>query len=102
MRSYYLMPHAHWLLHNYMMLVITSFFPLVRSQTLLTQTWYPTTVATNSWHYKELLARYLSDTSDTTASLSYQLHDFGYQGATSVEVTLHPLGTSVFLCAYVS
>lgn len=44
-------------------------------------------VATNAWHYKELLARYLFDTCASTASLPYQLHDFGFPGAPSVEVT---------------
>ncbi|KAH6927551.1 hypothetical protein HPB50_005668 [Hyalomma asiaticum] len=54
-------------------------------QTLLMQTWYPTTVATNAWHYKELLARYLVETCGSTASIPYQLHDFGFSGASSAE-----------------
>ncbi|XP_049528288.1 nicotinamide phosphoribosyltransferase [Dermacentor silvarum] len=54
-------------------------------QTLFMQTWYPTTVATNAWHYKEIMARYLLDTCGSTASIPYQLHDFGSGGASSVE-----------------
>lgn len=49
------------------------------------QTWYPTTVATNTWYHKELIARYLLDTCGSTACIPYQLHDFGYSGASSVE-----------------
>ncbi|KAL1419269.1 hypothetical protein MTO96_005361 [Rhipicephalus appendiculatus] len=55
-------------------------------QTLLMQTWYPTMVATNAWHYKELLAQYLQETCGSTASIPYQLHDFGCGGASSAEV----------------
>ncbi|XP_077485870.1 nicotinamide phosphoribosyltransferase-like [Amblyomma americanum] len=54
-------------------------------QALLTQTWYPTAVATNAWHHKELMAKYLVDTCGSAASIPYQLHDFGFGGASSVE-----------------
>lgn len=54
-------------------------------ETLLVQTWYPMTVATNSFYQKKLLAEYLSETADNSDCLMYQLHDFGYRGVSSVE-----------------
>ncbi|XP_076338818.1 nicotinamide phosphoribosyltransferase-like isoform X1 [Tachypleus tridentatus] len=54
-------------------------------ETLLVQTWYPTTVATNSRCQKELLAKYLCDTADDLNTLPMQLHDFGFRGCSSVE-----------------
>ncbi|XP_076332741.1 nicotinamide phosphoribosyltransferase-like isoform X1 [Tachypleus tridentatus] len=54
-------------------------------ETLLVQTWYPITVATNSRYQKELLAKYLLDTADTLNTLQMKLHDFGFRGCSSVE-----------------
>ena len=44
------------------------------------------TVATNSRNQKEVIARYLDETSDSLAGLPFKLHDFGFRGSTSVEV----------------
>jgi len=44
------------------------------------------TVATNSYYQKVLLYDALRRTSDSMGALPFQLHDFGYRGATSVEV----------------
>ncbi|RCN48735.1 nicotinate phosphoribosyltransferase, (NAPRTase) family [Ancylostoma caninum] len=54
-------------------------------ETLLVQTWYPITVCTSSRAYKQLIARYLEETSDSLEGLPFKLHDFGYRGSTSVE-----------------
>lgn len=56
-------------------------------ETLLTHVWYPSTVATLSWHVKQNLARYLKTTGSDGAmgGLDFMLHDFGYRGATSEE-----------------
>lgn len=55
-------------------------------ETLLLQVWYPVTVATLSWHCKEVIRRYLEQTSDDPlAGLPFKLHDFGYRGSTSPE-----------------
>ena len=48
--------------------------------------WYPTTVATVSWQAKQVIARYLQETSDNPAlQLPFKLHDFGARGTSSQE-----------------
>jgi len=48
---------------------------------LLRAVWYPTTVATNSWHCKGLIKEALKHTSDhAEAELPFKLHDFGARG----------------------
>jgi nicotinamide phosphoribosyltransferase len=55
-------------------------------ETLLLRVWYPTTVATISWHIKQLIRRYLEQTSDDpTGQLPFKLHDFGARGVSSHE-----------------
>ena len=54
-------------------------------ETLLVQAWYPITVATNSWACKQLMIRYLEQSSDSLDALPFMLHDFGYRGVSSVE-----------------
>ena len=56
-------------------------------QTLLVQVWYPMTVATNSRYQKEIIAKYLHETADSMDGLPFKLHDFGFRGASSVEVS---------------
>jgi len=53
-------------------------------ETLLVQAWYPMTVATNSWHCREVLQSYLEKSADCTAGLEFLLHDFGFRGVSSV------------------
>ncbi|OSQ36143.1 nicotinate phosphoribosyltransferase [Thalassospira mesophila] len=52
---------------------------------LLRAVWYPTTVATNSWHCKQVIAQYLDLTSDDPAQIAFKLHDFGARGVSSLE-----------------
>ena len=48
--------------------------------------WYPTTVSTVSWHIKQLIRRYLEETSDDPgAELPFKLHDFGAREVSSYE-----------------
>ncbi|MBU4611008.1 nicotinate phosphoribosyltransferase [Achromobacter sp. GG226] len=55
-------------------------------ETLLLRVWYPTTVATISWHIRQTLADYLTRTSDDAAAqLPFKLHDFGARGVSSRE-----------------
>ena len=61
---------------------LTSFL-----ETALLRVWYPTTVATNSWATKQLIARYLDQTGDP-AGLPFKLHDFGARGVSSLESAL--------------
>jgi len=58
---------------------VTNFF-----ETLLVQTWYPSTVATQSRSMKQTILKYLEETGDP-AAIDFKLHDFGYRGSTSVE-----------------
>lgn len=52
---------------------------------LLRAIWYPTTVATLSWHCKQVIQRYLAATSDSLDGLPFKLHDFGARGVSSLE-----------------
>lgn len=48
--------------------------------------WYPTTVATNSFHCKRIIKEALDKSSDTPmAELPFKLHDFGARGVSSKE-----------------
>jgi len=62
--------HAYWLT-NYL-------------ETLLVQTWYPSTVATQSRAMKELILHYLVRTGDPSL-IDFKLHDFGFRGVTCPE-----------------
>ncbi|AUG52196.1 nicotinate phosphoribosyltransferase [Thalassospira marina] len=52
---------------------------------LLRAVWYPTTVATNSWQCKQVIAKYLDQTSDDVGQIAFKLHDFGARGVSSLE-----------------
>ncbi|HEU0278053.1 MAG TPA: nicotinate phosphoribosyltransferase [Rhodanobacteraceae bacterium] len=55
-------------------------------ETLLMRVWYPTTVATVSWHVKQAIRGYLARTSERAAEeLPFTLHDFGARGVSSAE-----------------
>lgn len=53
-------------------------------ESLLVQTWYPTTVATISHEIRQLIWKYLNINGDVSL-LPYKLHDFGFRGVSSVE-----------------
>lgn len=53
-------------------------------ETILVQTWYPCTVATQSREMKRILSDFLGRTGDP-AGLPFKLHDFGYRGVTCPE-----------------
>ena len=53
---------------------------------LLRAVWYPSTVATVSWHVRQMIAEALEQTCDDPGPvLPFRLHDFGARGATSHE-----------------
>ena len=55
-------------------------------ETLLMRVWYPVTVATISWHVKQMIREFLEETSDDAAAqLPFKLHDFGARGVSSAE-----------------
>lgn len=51
---------------------------------LLRAIWYPTTVATKSWHTRKMILKFLEETGDP-AGLNFKLHDFGARGVSSFE-----------------
>lgn len=55
-------------------------------ETLLMRVWYPVTVATQSWHCKQVIKSFLDETSDNpSAQIPFKLHDFGARGVSSCE-----------------
>lgn len=53
---------------------------------LLRGIWYPTTVATNSFHCKRIIMKALRESSeDPEAEINFKLHDFGARGVSSLE-----------------
>jgi nicotinamide phosphoribosyltransferase len=55
-------------------------------ETLLLRVWYPTTVATQSWHLRQIIFDYLQKTADVPeAEIGFKLHDFGARGVSSCE-----------------
>lgn len=55
-------------------------------ETMLMRIWYPITVATQSWHIKQMIRSYLDKTSDDPeGQLPFKLHDFGARGVSSDE-----------------
>lgn len=66
-------PKCYWL---------TSFLETA----LLRAVWYPSTVATISWHARQIIWKYLQQTCDTPeAEIDFKLHDFGARGVSSGE-----------------
>jgi len=63
-------PKCYWLT-NYM-------------ETVLSQVWYGSTVATYSREIKKVINQYLEKTGDTSG-INFKLHDFGFRGVSSVE-----------------
>jgi len=51
---------------------------------LLRAVWYGTTVSTQSWTIKQVIADYLEKTGDPT-TIDFKLHDFGARGVSSME-----------------
>ncbi len=54
-------------------------------ETMVMRVWYPTTVATLSYHIREDIERYLRKTADNIDGLPFKLHDFGSRGVSSAE-----------------
>ncbi|WP_321816315.1 MULTISPECIES: nicotinate phosphoribosyltransferase [unclassified Paraburkholderia] len=54
-------------------------------ETMNLRLWYPITVATQSWHLRKTIGRYLRKTSDDLTQLPFKLHDFGARGVSSAE-----------------
>jgi nicotinamide phosphoribosyltransferase len=53
-------------------------------ETLLMQVWYPTTIATQEWHTRNNVLRFLKESGDE-AGINFKVHDFGYRGVSCPE-----------------
>ncbi|PTQ13025.1 nicotinate phosphoribosyltransferase [Sphingomonas oleivorans] len=76
--------------HNVMMTVVNTDpdFAWLPSyvETALLRIWYPITVATISWHVRQIIREALVRTADDPeAQLPFKLHDFGARGVSSEE-----------------
>lgn len=76
--------------HNVLMTVESTdekaFWVASFIETLLMRIWYPITVATQSWHIKQIIKGYLDRTSENPdVEISFKLHDFGARGVSSME-----------------
>lgn len=76
--------------HNVLMTVETTdpkcFWVASYFETMLMRVWYPITVATQSWHCKQIIKGFLERTSDNAdAEIAFKLHDFGSRGVSSRE-----------------
>lgn len=76
--------------HNVLMTIESTdpktFWLVSWLETLLLRVWYPTTVATQSWHLRQRIYRALEHTAeDPTAEIEFKLHDFGARGVSSCE-----------------
>lgn len=65
---------------------------------LLRGVWYPTTVATLSWHSRALIQRFMEQTSDNNEGIEFKLHDFGARGVSSGESAA--LGAAAHLVSF--
>ena len=54
-------------------------------ETILSQVWYGSTVATISYEAKKAFKHFLSQTSENANGINFMLHDFGFRGVSSVE-----------------
>jgi len=54
-------------------------------ETLLSQVWYPSTVASLSRQQKKFIKAALEKSADNTEGLAFKLHDFSYRGVSSQE-----------------
>lgn len=52
---------------------------------ILRAVWYPMTVATISWHCRQVIHKYMKKTADNLDGIDFKLHDFGARGVSSCE-----------------
>ena len=76
--------------HNVMATIVNTdpkcyWLPSYLETALLRAVWYPTTVATISWHCKQIIKGSIERTSDVLEQIDFKLHDFGARGVSSHE-----------------
>jgi nicotinamide phosphoribosyltransferase len=87
--------------HNVLMTVVNTdpncYWLTNYLETLLSEIWYPITVATQSREIKEVILKFLQETGskDPNSDILFKLHCFGYRGVSSQESAA--LGSSAHL-----
>lgn len=76
--------------HNVMATIVNTdpkcwWLPSYLETQMLRALWYPTTVATLSWHCKQIIKAAIERTSDVPEQINFKLHDFGARGVSSME-----------------
>lgn len=76
--------------HNVLATIVNTdpkcyWLPSYLETALLRAVWYPTTVATTSWHCKQIIKESIQRTSDVPEQINFKLHDFGARGVSSHE-----------------
>jgi nicotinamide phosphoribosyltransferase len=76
--------------HNVLATIVNTdpkcyWLPSYLETALLRAVWYPTTVATISWHCKQIIKAAIDKTSDVPEQINFKLHDFGARGVSSHE-----------------
>lgn len=76
--------------HNVLATIVNTdprcyWLPSYLETALLRAVWYPTTVATISWHCKQIIRESIERTSDVPQQIDFKLHDFGARGVSSHE-----------------
>lgn len=54
-------------------------------ETVLSHVWASSTVATASYHAKQMMMKFLADTSENPEAINFMLHDFGFRGVSSFQ-----------------
>ena len=76
-------------LHNVLVTIVNTdpkcfWLTTVIETSLLRAIWYPTTVASNSYHSKQIILEFLEKNGDPSL-IDFKLHDFGARGVSSLE-----------------
>jgi len=62
---------------------LVPWLPAYFETPILRDAWYMSTIASYSWHCKQIIAAYMRATSDNLDSLAWKLHDFGARGVST-------------------
>jgi nicotinamide phosphoribosyltransferase len=76
--------------HNVLATIVNTdplcyWLPSYLETQILRAIWYPSTVATISWHCKKILLEAFKKSSDNPEQIAFKLHDFGSRGVSSHE-----------------
>lgn len=90
--SIYAVPEGTWVNPDVPLITVENtdpecFWLTNYMETVLSQVWYPITVATVSGNIKSIVRKFFDETVDPSGhgAIDFMLHDFGFRGASSVE-----------------